>query len=140
MPPLYAQAPSPYGQTLPPYNYAPYPPPSYPPGNPGVSQAPPQGGSADRPDINQLINGIANGDSNSLSSLGQIMNFDDKEFWKGALIGAAAVLLLTNDSVQRSLFRAGSKATQAVKSGMEKVKTAAGEEPKGSDNEQASDK
>jgi hypothetical protein len=87
-----------------------------------------------------LINGIANGDSNSLSSLGQIMNFDDKEFWKGALIGAAAVLLLTNDSVQRSLFRAGSKATQAVKSGMEKVKTAAGEEPKGSDNEQASDK
>lgn len=136
-PPPYAQGPSPYAQTPPPY-YAPYPP-GYPPGNQG-SQVPPHGGGASRPDINQLINGIANGDSNSLSSLGQIMNFDDKEFWKGALIGAAAVLLLTNDSVQRSLFRAGSKATQAVKSGMEKVKTAASEEPKASDNEQASDK
>jgi hypothetical protein len=134
----------PYAQMPPPY-YTPYPP-GYPAGNPGAPPVPPHGGGAGapaeqnhRPDMNQLINGIANGDANSLSSLGQLMNFDDKEFWKGALIGAAAVLLLTNDSVQSSLFRAGGKATQAMKSGMDKVKKAAAKEQQADDETKASD-
>jgi hypothetical protein len=67
---------------------------------------------------------------NGLSSLGRLLGTGDGEFWKGALIGAAAVLLLTNESVQRALFRTGAKASEAVKSGVEKVRKTAHEESK----------
>jgi hypothetical protein len=68
------------------------------------------------------------GGGGSFASLGRMLGSDDKEFWKGALVGAAAVLLLTNESVQRALFRTGAKAREAVRSGVEKVRTAAREE------------
>jgi hypothetical protein len=45
----------------------------------------------------------------SLSSLTQWVGLGDSEFWKGALIGAAIVLLLTNDSIKQALF--GSRGT-----------------------------
>ncbi len=66
--------------------------------------------------------------SSGLSSFGRLLGTGDSEFWKGALIGAAAVLLLTNESVQRTLFRTGAKASEAVKSGVEKVRKTAREE------------
>lgn len=119
-----------YAYHYPPYGHLPspyYPP--YPGGPQGAPQvplqgAPAHGGQGGAPSMNHLINQVASGDHSSLASLGQLVNFDDKEFWKGALVGAAAVLLLTNDSVQQALFRAGSKAKQAVTSGVEKVKKA----------------
>jgi hypothetical protein len=77
------------------------------------------------PGMAQVLEEMANGAG--LSKLNQLLNFDDKEFWKGALIGAAAVLLLTNESVQKALFRTGAKAKEAVKSGVEKVSKTASE-------------
>ncbi len=64
---------------------------------------------------------LANG-GNGLSSLSKMLDLDDKDFWKGALLGAAVVLLLTNDSVQNTLFRTGAKAKDKIKSGVDKVR------------------
>ena len=80
--------------------------------------------------MSQFAEEISNG-GNGLSSLGKMLNLDDSEFWKGALIGAAAVLLLTNESVKNMLLKTGAKAKEAVKSGVEKVKeTASAEQAK----------
>jgi len=68
-----------------------------------------------------LVDEIANG-GNGLSSLTKMLDFDDSEFWKGALLGAAAVLLLTNESVQSALFKTGAKTKAAVKTGVDRVK------------------
>jgi hypothetical protein len=69
----------------------------------------------------ELVDEIANG-GNGLSSLGKMLNFDDSEFWKGALLGAAVVLVLTNESVQGALFKTGAKTKAAVKTGVDRVK------------------
>ncbi len=76
--------------------------------------------------MSELIDELANG-GNGLASVGRLLNLEDSEFWKGALVGAAAVLLLTNESVQDVLFKTGAKAKEAVQSGADKLKqTAAG--------------
>ncbi|QTR49283.1 hypothetical protein [Candidatus Thiothrix anitrata] len=59
-----------------------------------------------------------------LSSLTKLIDFDDKDFWKGALVGAAAVLLLTNSGVQRALFRERSKPAMPPKMGWKRSKKA----------------
>ncbi|MCL1139489.1 YtxH domain-containing protein [Shewanella pneumatophori] len=56
-----------------------------------------------------------------LGSLGM----NDKEFWKGAMIGAAAALLLSNDKVRGKLFDVVSGAGDMLKTGGGKVKDAA---------------
>lgn len=48
----------------------------------------------------------------------------DKEFWKGAAVGAAAALLLSNESVRKGIKNAVSGAGSALKSGGENVKNA----------------
>jgi len=74
--------------------------------------------------MSQLVEEISNGGS-GLSSLGKMLNLDDSEFWKGALIGAAAVLLLTNELMQSMIFQTGVKAKEALRSGVEMTKAAA---------------
>ncbi len=69
---------------------------------------------------------LAGGDAGALSGLTQMLNLDDREFWKGALVGAAAVLLLTNESVQRALFRGAVKGREAVQGGVQKATQRAG--------------
>lgn len=71
--------------------------------------------------VTELLDEISSG-GNGLASLTKMLNLDDTEFWKGALVGAAAVLLFTNDSVQSALFKTGAKATDAVKTGVAKVR------------------
>ncbi|WP_200388822.1 hypothetical protein [Thiocapsa imhoffii] len=73
------------------------------------------------PGMAALIEDIANG-GNGLSSLSKMLNFEDSEFWKGALLGAAAVFVLTNESVQSALFKTGAKTKAAVKTGVERVR------------------
>lgn len=97
----------------------PYPPHGYPP------QAAP---AAERGGMSDLMEEIANG-GNGLSSLTKMLSLDDSEFWKGALVGAAAVLLLTNESVQGALFKAGARTSEAVKSGIDRVKGKKSEGP-----------
>jgi hypothetical protein len=103
----------PYGM---PYGYAPQPMMGYPPG--AAQMAGPHAGHGQG--MAQAMQEMANG--GGLSSLTKLLDFDDKDFWKGALVGAAAVLLLTNESVQRALFRGAVKGRDAVEEGVDKVK------------------
>ncbi len=80
---------------------------AYPQNNPAV--APPQAG------IGQWIQELSQGNT-QLSGLSKMLNLEDSEFWKGALIGAGAVLLLTNETVQEMMFGNGTKVKDAVKS------------------------
>lgn len=88
-------------------------------------------GMGQGPGFNEFVQELASG-GNGLSSLGKLLNFDDQEFWKGALVGAAAVLLLTNESVQSALFKGGVKAKDAVERGVDKLKTATRKDKSGS--------
>lgn len=53
-------------------------------------------------------------ESAGLGDLGGLFAFDDKEFWKGAVVGAAVILLLTNENVRDTLMAGISKATATV--------------------------
>lgn len=114
--------PPPYAHYPPPPYHAGYAPPLYPPHAaaypPGATAAPPPHAAA--PGAKDWINDFSQG-GNVLSGLGKMLNMDDSEFWKGALIGAGAVLLLTNESVQDMLFSTGAKAKDAVKKGVENM-------------------
>ncbi|NBC14668.1 MAG: hypothetical protein GVY09_15300 [Gammaproteobacteria bacterium] len=76
--------------------------------------------------MSDVLEELANGGS-GLSSLTRLLSLEDSDFWKGALVGAAAVLLFTNDSVQDALFKTGARAKDAVQSGADKLKQAAGD-------------
>lgn len=62
-----------------------------------------------------------------LKSLISTIGADDKEFWKGAMIGAAVTLLLTNDSVRQTLTQTLTQtlasAGDLLKTGGDKVKS-----------------
>ena len=50
------------------------------------------------------------------------MNFRDEQFWKGALLGAAVALLVTNETVQKSVIKGAAKVISAVQGGVQEVK------------------
>ncbi len=50
------------------------------------------------------------------------LNVQDTQFWKGALLGAAVALLVTNETVQKGVVKTASKLTAAAQSGIEEVK------------------
>ncbi len=54
------------------------------------------------------------------STLG--LDMQDSQFWKGALLGAAVALLVTNESIQKGVVKTVSKLTLAAQSGMEEMK------------------
>ncbi len=108
-PPHYG-APYPAGGA--PYGYAPppgvYPPEAYQGMHQGYAYgAGPAAGQGQGAGMSDLMNEVANG-GNGLSTLSKMLDFNDPDFWKGALVGAAAVLLLTSESVQGALFKSGS--------------------------------
>lgn len=48
--------------------------------------------------------------------------FDTSSFVKGALIGAAATYLLTNENVQKNIFKLFAKGSSMLQAGMEEMK------------------
>lgn len=50
------------------------------------------------------------------------LDLQSNQFWKGALIGAAVTLLITNESVQKGVVKAIAKVTAAAQSGIEEMK------------------
>jgi hypothetical protein len=104
------------------YGPGPMPPPGYGApgyGGPGFDPAGPHapgGAQGHGPSMEALVEEMSNG--GGLAGLGKLLDFEDTEFWKGALVGAAAVLLLTNESVQQSLLKSGVKARDAVEKGL----------------------
>jgi hypothetical protein len=69
--------------------------------------------------VGKFLNGEANVGEvvNGLFSL----NFQDDQFWKGAVIGAVAALLLTNETVQSGLTKTVGTIFATAQSGVEKV-------------------
>ncbi|MGD2118104.1 MAG: hypothetical protein PVG66_07085 [Chromatiales bacterium] len=57
-------------------------------------------------------------DKNGLGMFKNLFNLEDGDFWKGAIVGAAAVLLLTNENLRSSLIGGMAKTAEAVKSGL----------------------
>ncbi len=113
-----------YGPTAPPYGAPwgappgygwapPHPPPGYytpsgPEGQPKVGGAP-AGFAAAMGDI---------ADKSGLGMFKDLFNWDDGEFWKGAIVGAAVVVLMTNEDLRNSLIGGAAKTAEAVKSGL----------------------
>jgi hypothetical protein len=50
----------------------------------------------------QLVNDIANGNADASRVMSFLENLDTR-FWKGALVGMAAVLILSNDTVKNGI-------------------------------------
>jgi hypothetical protein len=60
-------------------------------------------------------------DQAGLGMFKDFFRFDDGEFWKGAMVGAAVVLLLTNENLRDALIGGAAKTAEAVKSGMDNL-------------------
>ena len=71
--------------------------------------------TADQTGLESALNDMA--DKSGLGMLKGLFNFQDGEFWKGALVGAAVVMLLTNEELRNSLISGAAKTADAVKSG-----------------------
>lgn len=50
------------------------------------------------------------------------LNFQDQQFWKGAILGAGITLLLTNDTIQKGLIKSTAKIYGAVQGGVQEIK------------------
>ena len=50
------------------------------------------------------------------------VDFRDQHFWKGALLGAAVTLIVTNDSVQKAVIKTATKLYGAVQGGAQEIK------------------
>ncbi len=50
------------------------------------------------------------------------LDVQDSQFWKGVLLGAAVTLLVTNETVQKSVVKTVSKLTLAAQCGIEEMK------------------
>jgi hypothetical protein len=50
------------------------------------------------------------------------LDVQDTTFWKGALLGAAVAMLVTNETVQKCVVKSVSKLTAAAQSGVEEMK------------------
>jgi hypothetical protein len=42
----------------------------------------------------------------SIETISKLLNLDDREFWKGAIVGAAAALLVSNLPAVKGIFEA----------------------------------
>ncbi len=68
---------------------------------------------------NPYINQTPQMNQNQNNPLG---GFNNGDFVKGALIGAAVTFLLTNKGAQESIMKAASKGTELFQAGMEELK------------------
>jgi hypothetical protein len=57
-------------------------------------------------------------DQSGLGALKGFLNFNDGEFWKGALVGAAIVMLMTNEDLRGALLGGAARTANAMKSGL----------------------
>lgn len=127
-PPQFAQQPPQY----PPQMMPGYPPAGYPmPPQPGAAPQQPyhhphHHAAAQGPDwshhAQNMVEGMMGEQAGLLKNIISSVGMDDKEFWKGAMIGAAVTLLLTNESVRGTLMQTLAGAGDMLKTGGIKVK------------------
>lgn len=73
-----------------------------------------------------MVEGLMGEQASLFKKIVSTIGVDDKEFWKGAMIGAAAALILGNESVRNTLLQTFANAGDLLKTGGGKVKDAAG--------------
>jgi hypothetical protein len=105
---------------IPPYGHYAGPPPGVNQAGQGAAQNPEQ--LAASAGLTAALGDIA--DKSGLSMFKDLFNWEDGEFWKGAMVGAAVVLLLTNENLRDSLFSGAAKTAEAVKSGLSGLSSA----------------
>ncbi len=129
--PGFAYGPPPGAYGPPPPGWGPYPP-GYGPQQPfGPDPAAAAGLSA-------AMNEIA--DQSGLGALKGFLNFNDGEFWKGAMVGAAIVLLMTNDELRNALLGSAAKTANAMKAGMAGFGAESAEDADGQGTDPAAEK
>ena len=96
------------------------PPPGYgPPPYPGVTPGASPGIGANDPAMAGFTAAMGDiAEKNGLGMFKDFLNFDDSEFWKGALVGAAVILLFTNEELRNSLIGGAAKTAEAFKAGL----------------------
>ncbi|WP_218645326.1 YtxH domain-containing protein [Shewanella sp. Scap07] len=109
---------------------SPYGPSHMPPAGmpPNMTPSDPQQGDVSDPFFEQaqaMLEGALGEEAGIFKELLGNMGMNDKEFWKGAMVGAAAALLLSNENVRKGLMNAVSGAGNMLKTGGEGVKDAA---------------
>ncbi|ENX3946957.1 YtxH domain-containing protein [Photobacterium damselae] len=72
-----------------------------------------------------MLDGALGEDAGTFKEILGSFGMNDKEFWKGAMVGAAAALLLSNENVRGKLMGLVSGAGSMLKSGGESVKEGA---------------
>lgn len=100
----------------PPGAYGPGPGPGWGGYAPGFGPQQPMGPDPAAAGFSAAMNEFA--DQSGLGALKGFMNFNDSEFWKGALVGAAVVLLMTNDELRGALLGGAAKTANAMKAGL----------------------
>lgn len=79
-------------------------------------------------------------DQSGLGALKGFLNFTDGEFWKGALVGAAIVLLMTNEDLRSALLGSAARTANAMKSGLGGLAEGAAEETGTEETDRAAEK
>jgi len=108
------------------------PPPWY--GYPGPYATPPmppwaQGAGPDAANVGDaaaleaMLSDMA--DKNGLGPLKSLLNWQDGDFWKGALVGAAVVLLLNNNELRQTLLKGAAKTAENLGAGTADAATSA---------------
>ena len=73
----------------------------------------------------QMLEGLMGEQAGIFKDLMHKLGVDDKEFWKGAMVGAAAALVLSNENVRGQLMGLLTGAGDLLKTGAGKVKEGA---------------
>ncbi len=151
VPPPYGQVPPPYGQVPPPHGYYGYPPhmppphmppmwphpmwmhhPAYWPNHPQVPPQPVAQEAESNPQSDAffeqaqaMLEETLGEEAGIFKELLGSIGMNDKEFWKGAMVGAAAAVLLSNENVRNKMLELVSGAGGMLKTGGSAVKDTA---------------
>ncbi|WP_299020393.1 YtxH domain-containing protein [uncultured Photobacterium sp.] len=107
-----------------PHGYPPMPPHHYygmPPHHPEHHESHPENDALFQ-QAQGMLEGMMGEQAGIFKDLMHKMGVDDKEFWKGAMIGAAAALVLSNENVRNNLLQMLTGAGDMLKAGGSKVK------------------
>ncbi|BDM64219.1 hypothetical protein NFHSH190041_16710 [Shewanella sp. NFH-SH190041] len=107
---------------MPPYYYPQMPHPAgYPQGIPPMGQSAQTEGCQPSDTMMQqaqsLFDGVLGEDAGAFKAMLGKFGINDKEFWKGAMVGAAAAMLLNNDTVRSKLMGLITGASDLLKTG-----------------------
>ena len=81
-----------------------------------------EAGNAPQAESQHMLDGLMGAQAGMFKELMNKLGIDDSEFWKGAMVGAAATLVLNNETVRSQLLGLLGNAGELLKTGGEKIK------------------